>query len=37
MLRDFLVVNAMHRREISQRDGFPLGDERWLGRTLEVR
>ena len=35
--RNFFVVNAMHRREIAQRDGYPLGDESWRGRLLEVQ
>jgi len=35
--RNFFLVNAMHRREIAQRDGYPLGDETWHGRLLEVQ
>ncbi|MFM2057476.1 MAG: hypothetical protein RLY71_1861 [Pseudomonadota bacterium] len=35
--RNFFVVNAMHRNEISQRDGHPLGDTRWRGPLLEVQ
>jgi len=35
--RNFFVVNAMHRREIAQRDGYPLGDENWRGALLEVQ
>ncbi len=31
MFRNFFLVNAMHRNEISQRDGYPLGDETWAG------
>ena len=34
--RNFFLVNAMHRREISQRDGYPLGDETWQGELLEA-
>lgn len=35
--RNFFVVNAMHRNEISQRDGHPLGDTRWHGPLLEAQ
>ncbi|HYM59703.1 MAG TPA: radical SAM protein, partial [Thermoanaerobaculia bacterium] len=37
VFRNFFLVNAMHRSEISQRDGYPLGDETWRGRLLEVQ
>jgi radical SAM superfamily enzyme YgiQ (UPF0313 family) len=37
VFRSFFLVNAMHRNEISQRDGYPLGDETWRGRLLEVQ
>jgi len=37
LLRSFLLVNAMHRNEISQRNGYPLGDETWRGELLEVQ
>jgi radical SAM superfamily enzyme YgiQ (UPF0313 family) len=37
MLRNFFLINAMHRGEIGQRDGYPLGDESWQGPLLEVR
>jgi radical SAM superfamily enzyme YgiQ (UPF0313 family) len=37
MFRNFFLINAMHRGEIGQRDGYPLGDETWQGRLLEVR
>ena len=36
VFRNFFLVNAMHRAEISKRDGYPLGDETWRGRLLEV-
>jgi radical SAM superfamily enzyme YgiQ (UPF0313 family) len=36
VFRNFFVVNAMHRQEISQRNGYPLGDETWQGELLEV-
>lgn len=35
MLRNFFPINAMHRNEISSRNGYPLGDERWRGELLE--
>jgi radical SAM superfamily enzyme YgiQ (UPF0313 family) len=37
VFRNFFLVNAMHRNEISKRDGFPLGDETWRGKLLEVQ
>jgi radical SAM superfamily enzyme YgiQ (UPF0313 family) len=36
VFRNFFLVNAMHRNEISKRDGYPLGDEMWRGKLLEV-
>ena len=36
VFRNFFLVNAMHRNEISKRDGYPLGDETWRGELLEV-
>lgn len=36
MLRNFLPINIMHRTELTQRDGFPLGDPDWRGTFLEV-
>lgn len=36
MWRNFFPINAMHRNEVSQRNGYPLGDETWTGRLLEV-
>lgn len=36
MLRNFFPINAMHRREVSMRNGYPLGDETWPGPLLEV-
>lgn len=36
MLRNFLPINVMHRTELGQRDGFPLGDPLWQGRWREV-
>jgi radical SAM superfamily enzyme YgiQ (UPF0313 family) len=37
VFRNFFLVNAMHRGEISQRDGYPLGDETWQGALTEVQ
>ena len=37
VFRNFFIVNSMHRREISQRDGYPLGDATWHGKLLEVQ
>jgi len=37
VFRNFFLVNAMHRNEISKRDGYPLGDENWRGELLEVQ
>lgn len=37
VFRNFFLVNAMHRREISARNGYPLGDESWQGPLLEVQ
>lgn len=36
MLRNFFLINGMHRAEIAQRDRFPLGDPAWRGPLLEV-
>jgi radical SAM superfamily enzyme YgiQ (UPF0313 family) len=37
VFRNFFLVNALHRNEISQRNGYPLGDETWQGKLLEVQ
>lgn len=37
VLRNYFLVNAMHRSEISGRNGHPLGDENWPGPLLEVQ
>jgi len=37
VFRNFFLVNALHRNEISQRNGYPLGDETWKGQLLEVQ
>lgn len=37
VFRNYFLVNAMHRNEVSQRNGYPLGDETWVGRMLRVQ
>ena len=37
MARNHLLINLMHRREVGQRDGFPLGDAGWDGTLLDVQ
>jgi len=37
MLRNYFPINAMHRNEISLRNGYPLGDEGWHGRLVEAQ
>jgi radical SAM superfamily enzyme YgiQ (UPF0313 family) len=32
--RNFYLINAMHRSDVSLRDHYPLGDESWQGRFL---
>ncbi len=34
MWRNFYLINALHRGDVSMRDGFPLGDEAWPGSLL---
>jgi radical SAM superfamily enzyme YgiQ (UPF0313 family) len=34
MWRNFYLINAMHRTDVSQRDRYPLGDESWQGPFL---
>ena len=36
MFRNFFPINAMHRREVRSRNGYPLGDEMWNGQLLEA-
>lgn len=36
MLRNYLPINFMHRRDVSSRNGYPLGDENWQGSLLKV-
>jgi len=35
MWRNFYLINAMHRGDVSQRDRYPLGDEAWQGTLLK--
>jgi radical SAM superfamily enzyme YgiQ (UPF0313 family) len=34
MWRNFYLINAMHRTDVSLRDHYPLGDESWSGPLL---
>ena len=34
MWRNFYLINAMHRTDVSQRDHYPLGDESWQGPLM---
>lgn len=36
MFRNFFPINALHRGDVSQRNGYPLGDETWRGSLLEA-
>ena len=36
MFRNYFPINALHRREIGLRHGYPLGDQAWRGSLLEV-
>jgi radical SAM superfamily enzyme YgiQ (UPF0313 family) len=36
MFRNFFPINHMHRTDISNRNGYPLGDETWQGSLLEA-
>ena len=35
MWRNFYLINAMHRNDVSMRDHYPLGDESWQGAVIE--
>ncbi len=37
MLRNYFPINWMHRRDVSSRNGYPLGDENWQGTLLKVK
>ena len=34
MWRNFFLINALHRADVSLRDHYPLGDESWQGQLL---
>ena len=36
MWRNFYLINAMHRNDVSLRDHYPLGDEAWQGPLLKA-
>jgi radical SAM superfamily enzyme YgiQ (UPF0313 family) len=36
MWRNFYLINAMHRSDVSMRDGHPLGDQGYAGPLLEA-
>ena len=36
MFRNYFPINALHRNEVSLRNGYPLGDEAWNAPLLEV-
>jgi radical SAM superfamily enzyme YgiQ (UPF0313 family) len=36
MWRNFYLINAMHRADVSMRDEYPLGDESWTGALLQA-
>jgi radical SAM superfamily enzyme YgiQ (UPF0313 family) len=37
MWRNFYLINALHRGDVSMRDHYPLGDEGWTGELIEAR
>ena len=36
MWRNFYLINAMHRGDVTMRDHYPLGDESWQGELLKA-
>lgn len=36
MWRNFYLINALHRNDVSMRDHYPLGDETWQGPFLNA-
>ncbi len=36
MWKNFYLINAMHRSDVSMRDEYPLGDEAWKGPFLSA-
>ena len=37
MWRNFYLINAMHRTDVSLRDHYPLGDEAWTGTLIKAQ
>ena len=37
MFRNFFPINLMHRKDVSSRNGYPLGDENWTGKLLKAK
>jgi radical SAM superfamily enzyme YgiQ (UPF0313 family) len=37
MFRNFFLINAMHRADVSGRNHYPLGDEAWSGRLIPAQ
>jgi radical SAM superfamily enzyme YgiQ (UPF0313 family) len=37
MMLNFLVINAMHQRDVEGRNGLPLGDQSWHGKLMKAR
>ena len=35
MLLNYLVINAMHQRDVAGRNGLPLGDANWKGQLIK--
>jgi radical SAM superfamily enzyme YgiQ (UPF0313 family) len=36
MFRNFFLINALHRADVSNRDHYPLGDAAWTGTLLKA-
>ncbi len=36
MWRNFFLINALHRADVSARDHYPLGDMSWRGELLQA-
>jgi radical SAM superfamily enzyme YgiQ (UPF0313 family) len=37
MLANFLAINVMHQRDVSNRNGLPLGDMNWNGTLIQAQ
>jgi radical SAM superfamily enzyme YgiQ (UPF0313 family) len=37
LLRNHLIINAMHHWDVEGRSGLPLGDESWTGKLIPAR